>query len=42
MSYSLIDAVVKVLGDYNTPMKATEINDVIFAKGYYVSSGRTP
>ncbi|MBO5271470.1 MAG: hypothetical protein J6B30_01430 [Muribaculaceae bacterium] len=42
MSYSLIDAVIKVLGDNYCPMKATEISDAILAKGYYLSAGATP
>lgn len=42
MSYSLIDAVIKVLGDNYCPMKATEISDAILAKGYYLSAGGTP
>ena len=42
MSYTLIEAVIKVLGDNDCPMRATEISDVIFSKGYYISSGSTP
>lgn len=42
MSYILIEAVIKVLGDNDCPMRATEISDVIFSKGYYISSGSTP
>lgn len=42
MSYKLIEAVVKVLGDEKHPMNANEIWEVIKNKGYYISTGLTP
>lgn len=42
MSYKLIEAVVKVIGDEKRPMNANEIWEVIKKKGYYDSSGKTP
>ncbi len=42
MSYSLIEAVIKVLGDEKHPMNANEIWEVIKDKGYYRSTGLTP
>ena len=42
MSYKLIEAVVKVIGDEKRPMNANKIWEVIKKKGYYDSSGKTP
>ena len=42
MSYKLIEAVVKVIGDEKRPMNANEIWEVIKKKGYYLSAGVTP
>lgn len=42
MSYSLIESVIKVLGDNDYPMRATEILEIINNKDYFKSTGKTP
>lgn len=42
-SYNTWDeAIVRVLGDNDTPMKATEIADIVRRKGFYYTTGKTP
>jgi 5-methylcytosine-specific restriction protein B len=36
------DAIIKVMGDKNTPMKAVEISRIVLDKGYYHTTGLTP
>lgn len=36
------DAIVRVLGDNDTPMKATEIAGIVRRKGFYYTTGKTP
>ena len=42
MSYSLIESVIKVLGDNDCPMRATEILEIINNNDYFKSTGKTP
>lgn len=36
------EAIVRVLGDNDAPMKATEIAEIVKRKGYYNTTGKTP